>query len=155
LTRLIAAGPPGKKVKIVAWRDGKPLTIDITLGLLKPPAELAAPAAAEPEARQKIETTSVLGLALAPVNDATRKEFEIGKGVEGVYVTAVEDAGPAAARGLRPGDVISFVGRDKVSDPKQVVGLATAARKQGRKTVLLRILRDGDARYIAMPLDVS
>jgi serine protease Do len=49
--------------------------------------------------------------------------------------------------------VVAAVGRDAVTAPEQVVEKVEAARKAGRKLVLVKIERDGAAQFVALPVD--
>ncbi len=60
---------------------------------------------------------------------------------------------PAAAVGLRAGDLVIAVGRSPVAGPEEVPQLAAAARKAGHKHLLLRVEREGSTRFIALPLE--
>jgi serine protease Do len=67
-----------------------------------------------------------------------------------VVVTSVADDGPAAKRGLQPGDVIEQVGSDPVATPQQVAKLAKAAHAENRNAVLLLVNRQGDELFVAV-----
>jgi serine protease Do len=61
---------------------------------------------------------------------------------EGVIVTKIEAEGPAALRGISPGDIITAVNHKAVTSPKQ---FREAVKEAGPKGVLLNLLnaRDG------------
>ena len=47
-----------------------------------------------------------LGLTLSSATQRLRERFNIEDEVKGVVVVAVDDDGPAAEKGIRPGDVV-------------------------------------------------
>jgi serine protease Do len=99
--------------------------------------EVAATQGGKPGA----DTASALGLTVRPLQPAEREQAE----TEGTLV--VEDAdGPAAAAGVRQGDIILGVNGTRV---KTVADLQAAAKKSG-KTVALLIERED--RQIFIPL---
>ena len=103
-----------------------------------------APAAA---AADSVET---LGLTLASLTPDLRRQFGIAETINGVVITSVADDGPAAKRGLQPGDVIEQVGSAPVATPQQVASLAKAARAENRDAVLLLVNRQGDEIFVAV-----
>ena len=75
-----------------------------------------------------------------------------GAGSEGVVVMTIDPESAAADRGLKRGDVILEVAGKNVKDTSDVQAAIETARKDKKKSVLMR-LRSGDAsRYVAVPL---
>lgn len=158
LPRAVAATPVGKTVDIEILRDGTTLQLKVTIGRLLQEAEAPEP---EPEPEppadmeQEVEPDheDLLGLSIAPLTEGLRKQFRIGRNVEGVVITDV-DAGSAAARkDVKPGDVIVEVTQERVTDPQEVLARVAAVKKSGRKSVLL-LLSDarGGLRFVAIPV---
>jgi serine protease Do len=74
-----------------------------------------------------------------------------GNAGNGVVVTGVDPTGIAAEEGLELGDVILEIGGKAVSTPEELQSRLSDARRDGRRTVLLR-LRSGDTtRFVALP----
>jgi len=61
----------------------------------------------------------------------------------------------AAERGLKPGDVIMEAAQEEINSTGQVAGKIDDAKKAGRKSILLLVVRQGDLRFIALRLDQS
>src|SRR5205807_10344459 len=100
--------------------------------------------AAKPETEKpSTPTVDTLGLSLAKITPELKSDLDLADDAKGVVVVDVEDDSAASKRGMRPGDIISAVGRDAVTEPSQVVDKVEAAKKAGRKTILLRIDRQG------------
>ena len=76
----------------------------------------------------------------------------IADDVEGVLVSAVADPGPAAEKGVRPGDVIVEVGQEPVRTPAEVEAQIAKAADAGRKSVLFLIHTNGDLRFVPLSL---
>jgi serine protease Do len=143
LTRKIAAMAPDARAEIEVLRHGERKKLDVRIG--KTPLE---PQAARADSGSP---AGGLGLALGELTPAVRDRFGIPEEVQGAVVVSVDPAGGAAEKGLKPGDVIVSVGQMKVA------GLAEAKREiereksRERGSVLLRVLRGGNASYVAVP----
>ncbi|GAB4278094.1 MAG: DegQ family serine endoprotease [Deferrisomatales bacterium] len=138
LPRIVAERAPGKTVEVVILRKGERKTLSVTLGEL-PEEELAAPARVEEE----------LGLTVQEVTPELRKHLDLEEG-EGVVVSGVEPGSPAAAAGLRRGDVILEVNQEPVAD---LEGYRKALR-EGREaeSVLFLVRRGQGTLYVVVPL---
>ena len=71
--------------------------------------------------------------------------------MKGALIVNVDPAGPAAAKGLRPGDVIVGIGRRAVDDVDAAMRAIEAAIEDGRGNILLRVARGGDSTFVAVP----
>jgi serine protease Do len=150
LPRLVAATPIDKPVKLTVWRDGKEVSVDITIGRLDPEKLMASRQSTpkpQPEAKP-----GALGLALSALTPELRQRLEIDETAKGLVVVDVAEGSPAAAKGIQPGDLIIAVGREPVAKTEEFAGKIEAARKSGRPSVLLRIERDGTAQFVVVPL---
>ena len=153
LTRNVADSPIGEAVPVVVMRDGAQVTIDVTLGrreTAEGETELAAVPQDTPEAPQ---VTEVLGLTLAPVDDALSEQFALPPNATGVVVTAVDVASEAYAKGLREGDVITEAGQKKVADVADLSDRVAEALDAGRKSLLLLVRTNGDPRFVALSVE--
>jgi serine protease Do len=149
LPRMVAEADVGGSVRVVVWRKGESLTLKVKLGLL----EEEVPAAAAAPAAEQMPEATVLGLTLGPITPARREAFGIAEDIEGVLVTDVDVAGPAAAKGVKAGDVIVEVAQEAVATPEDVAAKVKAAEEGGRRTVLLLIHTEGELRFIAVSLE--
>ncbi|MBV9522321.1 MAG: DegQ family serine endoprotease [Alphaproteobacteria bacterium] len=154
LPRLVAETPADKTVKLTMWRDGKEVSTDVKIGALNTDKLASAPPPAESPPKDT-PTVQTSGMSLAKITPEVRKDLELPEDAKGVVVIDVEEDGLAAKRGIQPGDIVVAVGRDVVAAPEQVVDKVEAARKGGRKSVLLRIERDGANQFFAVPLDAK
>jgi serine protease Do len=111
-----------------------------------------APPPPEPEKPKPPVAVDAFGLKLAKLTPDLRKQFSLPDRVKGVVVLEVPLNSPGAAQGLRAGDLIVAVGHAAVASPEQVPQLAAAAKKAGQKKVLVRVEREGNTRFVALPV---
>jgi serine protease Do len=144
LAKKIGAIAPGSAVKLTVVRKGSEKTVSLTLGTL-PKEQRQARASTRDDERGAKEPQ--LGLTLAPAKQVA------GSGDEGVVVTAIDPDGPAASRGFKTGDVILEAGGKPVSKPGEVSEAIADARKDGKRSILLRVKSGGGTRFVALPVD--
>jgi serine protease Do len=144
VARLAAEASPGESVTVSVWREGKTVELPLEVGSN---ARDAAVAQAAPAA-----DSGKLGLSLAPLTPEVRERAGLGDEVEGAVVAQVAPGSPAARKGLRPGDVIAMVGQQPVASPEDVVREVDRAREADRPSVLLKVVRGGQSRYVALGL---
>jgi serine protease Do len=149
LPRLVADTPPDKSVALSIWRDAKPQVIKLRVALLDPDRPL--PHQPEPEKPKPPAAVDALGLKLAALTPELRKQFSLSGAAKGIVITEVPQGSTAAAQGLQPGDLVVAVGRSPVASPEEIKASASAARKLGRKYLLMQVEREGSTRFIALP----
>lgn len=150
LARKIAAIPPGSKVDLSVWRDGRVRIIGLKLGSMAASEKLNSNGERSSSSSSSEELVlSNLGLTLAK-GDSVRSD---GNEPEGVVIVDIEDGSVADEKGLRIGDVITAVGSASVSDPEDVMKGVEDALKNGRKAVLLRIQSGQRRRFVALTIE--
>ena len=157
LPRVVAETPIDKAVPIEVWRKGKLQNLQVKVGELEAAEESGLLAAVPDERRQPQQgpaqkPTEALGLKLTNITPELRQQFEIKPELKGVVVTEVQGNSTASEKGMRPGDVIIEVGQEEVRKPEDVTGKIQKAKEQGKKSVLLLVDRQGDLRFVAIPL---
>ena len=100
----------------------------------------------------KSKVVDDLGLTLSAITGSAIQEFKLGDDAKGVLVTDVNGTGPAAEKGVRPGDLIVEVGQEEVASPEDVVRKVKEARDAGRKSVLLLVQGQNGLRFVAIRL---
>ncbi|HYD29556.1 MAG TPA: PDZ domain-containing protein, partial [Azospirillaceae bacterium] len=151
LQRIVAAAPIDQEARMEVWRDGKRVTLEPDIALLKEAEQQVA--SADRQLPKPTSGTQALGLALTELTPDLRRQFDIPPDTDGVLVAGVADNSPAADQGLQPGDVIARVGREEVKRPEQVVEAIEQARRSNQETVLVLRSRDGNAQFVPLPVE--
>jgi serine protease Do len=141
LPRLVGGTKPGTKSTVTVFRRGA--SRDLAVTVVEIPAETPvkkASATAEPP--KPSGAGQVVGLAVAELTDAQKKDLKI-KG--GVRVTAAQEA--AARAGLREGDVIVAVANTEVST---VAEFDAALSKADRSKPINVLFRRGEMAQFAL-----
>ncbi|MDH3667577.1 MAG: DegQ family serine endoprotease [Paracoccaceae bacterium] len=153
LPRMVAETEVDKAVRVVVFRKGKTLTLKVTIALLEEDGtQASAPATEDGGAESKALELAQLGLTLGDLTSDARTEFGIADDVTGVLITGVTEAGSAAEKGLRPGDVIVEVGQEPVAAPEDVEAKVNEALEAGRGSVLLLVQSGGDLRFVPVTI---
>ncbi len=158
LPRIVAETQVGKDVEVIVWRQGKEKKVNIKLGEFpEDPKVLASATRTAPEQGSSRTAIDEIGLKLASLDDRLRAQFKIGEDVDGVVVTSVTSNSPASEKGVRPGDIVRKVGADQetVKSPSQVSKKVENAVDAKNKSLLFLFERDGNARFVALPLKKS
>ena len=167
LPRVVAESPVGKAVDVVLLRDGKEMTIKVTLGRLEDGEKQAG----DDEVTQEEGTTEegatpetgeaqpgkagmVLGMGISDLGEEARKTFEIVESVKGVVITEVAPDSAAAERGIVPGDVIVEIGQEAVTTAEEVKTRIAKLKSEDRRNALMMIANHtGALRYITVRID--
>jgi serine protease Do len=129
LPRIIAGVKPGNKATLQVFRRGSYRELSATVVEFE--AERTA-RAGEKEVKPQ-PSTGTLGLAVADLTDAQRRDLKVKGGVR------VESAEGAAARaGVREGDVLLSLDNTEIGSAKQFETLAAKADKGKAVTLLVR-----------------
>ena len=147
LPRLVAETEVGREVPVVVWRKGAEVTVNVTLGRLEDQESRDAG-----EGEDDSADIAEIGANLARLTPALRDRYDIADNVSGVVLTGLDPDGNAAAKNLQEGDVIAEVDQDPVSTPGDVASRVMAAVQADRKSVLLLINRDGNRRFVVVPV---
>ncbi|MFQ5881310.1 MAG: DegQ family serine endoprotease [Candidatus Methylomirabilales bacterium] len=137
LQRLVAAVRPGETVPVRVKRQGKDLVLTVNVGQM--PTEEAV--AVTPGLVERY------GFAVQDLTPELQEKFHVEEG--GVLVTSVAPGSPAFHRGLRRGDVILEVNRQRVKNRRELV--ATLRRSRPEADLLLLVQRGRNTRFIVVP----
>lgn len=158
LGRLVGETPPGRRIKIQYWRDGKMgQTVVVTaaiesfpnvfnalppdvwrsakveaqlLGLQGSPLEIPAPI--------MIWKNSLLGFWCEPIDDQLADYFGVKRGV---LVRAVDKDSPADKAGVKAGDIVTGIGEHHVNGPHDVTSYLRA-QNQPLRSVTIEVTRN-------------
>ena len=136
LPRIVGSIKPGNKATLQIFRRGAYRDLSVVVAELEPERSTAKKAP-EREGAKPPAVVSSVGLAVADLTDAQKRELKLKSGVR------VETAeGIAARAGLAAGDVILTIDNTEVTSAKQFD--ATMAKADKTKPVTL-LVRRGDA----------
>lgn len=141
LSRTIAGKAPGSDVELTIWRDGAETKLSVKLTELTEQAATANDEAPVPPATIP-ESTSSLGMTLVPNGD----------GSGGLLVQGVEPDSTAAQRGLAVGDVLLEIDNKPLSTIADYDAAISGVQSKGLATALVKVARNGEARFIGLPL---
>ena len=141
LSRTIAGKSPDSAVELTIWRDGAETTVSVTLGTLNEEAAAAEEQTA-PTPPEAVPSESSVGLTLVPNSD----------GSGGLLVQNVDPESQAAEKGIAVGDAITEVNNTPVNTLEEFEAAIEAVKAKGLNTALVKASRDGNARFIGLPL---
>jgi len=155
LPRIVADTAVGKEVEVVIIHKGKQETRKVKLGRLDEGGETKQASLDKKDnpAQEKPVVKKALGLDLADLTDALRKEHKIKDTVKGVLITGVDINSPAAEKRLTPGMVIAEVQQEPVATAAELQQRIDKLRQAGKKSVVLLVISpDGDPSFVALSL---
>ncbi|MBC3870344.1 DegQ family serine endoprotease [Undibacterium oligocarboniphilum] len=135
LLRVVGATKPGTKSTITVWRKGSTRDLSIVVAEAEPDK-----VAQKNDKKAKKEQANFLGLVVADLSDAQKKELPDG----GVVIETVD--GAAAAAGLQAGDVILTLNNADVKNAKQFN--AMVSKLDQKKMAVLLVRREGISQFI-------
>ncbi|WP_137151401.1 Do family serine endopeptidase [Devosia sp. FKR38] len=143
LSRTIAGKKPDSSVELTIWRDGAESKLSVKLQVLN---EAAADAPDQnqdkPVPPAPLPSKSSVGLTLVPNGD--------GNG--GLLIQDVDPESQAAQKGFAVGDAILEVNNTPVSTLDEFEAAIDAVKAKGLNTALIKASRDGEARFVGLPL---
>ncbi len=141
----IAAIAPGKTVELKLVRDGRSKEVDVTLGSLDNAS--FAGKSGNWQKGSNSENTVLDGIQIDDIDNRWRQRFQIPARLEGVVVVDVDQKSAAYRAGIRPGDVILSINRDRVSSAEEALELGNNLEEN---RVLLRVWSQGGSRYLVI-----
>ena len=142
LPPLVGSSKPGSTAQLKLFREGKTLTVPVTVGEL--PQDKATLASLRTGADAK--ATNPLGVVVEDLTAEQRKQ--LGLKEQGVVITDVK--GAARRTALQSGDVVLMVGRKSV---KSTADFNEALRDvKAGDSVMLLVRRDEATQFVAVPV---
>jgi serine protease Do len=143
LARAVAEQRPGAAVTLGLLRDGAAQELRVTLATLPGEKQEGAERGAARAPRG-----GALGLALAPLDEQARAELGLPRNARGAVVAEVRPDSPAAAAGLRAGDVLTGIAGRPVANAEQA---ARALREGANRAQAVQVQREGRSLFLALP----
>ena len=132
---------PGTEVKLGIVRDGKQIDVTAKLGEQAGDTLTASNNAGNPD-----DEGALNGVGVADIPQQMRAQHNM-EGIEGAIITEVDPDSASYRAGLRQGDVIMEINRQRVHNAAEAVDLS---RKVTDKRVLVLVWRNGVSRYIVV-----
>ncbi len=134
---------------MVVWRDGKEVTLPVTVGEApENPQQVAA--ANEPQPEENVTASEALGMHFAPLTSQTRRELRVGRDVSGVVITGVDNGSLADNLGLSRGDVVQAINQQPVKSPEEAAHKLDEIAQSSHKDALLLLNRHGVTQYVGI-----
>jgi serine protease Do len=92
----------------------------------------------------------VLGFSVAAITQPLRERYDLPADAKGVVITEVKPNGTAAAKGLRAGDLVLEAMQEAIKSPTDLVDKVNAAKKAGRKSVLLLVQNEAGLHFVPL-----
>jgi serine protease Do len=142
LTRRVGLLQPGQSAKLLVRRDGKLQSVTLTSGVRPAEDQLASNDRVAPGGGARGGESGGLGLMVSPAPG-------------GLKVEGVDPDSDAAAKGIRPGDVIEQVAGKPATSAEAVKAAVQAAKAGGRDSVLIRAKRGDQHIFLALKAEAA
>lgn len=150
LPRVVSAHKD-EPVEMEIVRDRKTMTLTVTPELSEPDKEKVASTDTESKNTDQ-SAKSVLGLAIAPIDDRFREQSGLAVDEGGVVVADVMRDGPSASQGIRAGDIITAVGFRPITGVDDLRKELDRIIDSDQTAIVLKVVRQGAARFVAVPV---
>jgi serine protease Do len=143
---------PQSKVNLKVMREGKEQRLTATLGELKPEELAGGPGS--PRGVPQKKTDALDGVQVTDLDRATRRQANVPPAIQGALVTDVDPNSNAAEAGLRMGDVILEIERQKVTSAQEAIDITDKLKSD--QSILLRVWSagrggaNGSTRYLVV-----
>jgi serine protease Do len=138
LQAAVGLSTPGTPATLDIWRNGKSVTLHVTLGNAAKSAELAASGSSSSSSSH-----ASLGLTVRPLTPNERAQAGVPSGL------LVENAsGPAAEAGIRPGDIVLSADGTRVNSAEQLRRIAS----HHKNAIALLVQRGNERIFVPLQL---
>jgi serine protease Do len=130
---------PGTKIALGVIREGKPVTLNLTVGQFEGKNEVASNGGEDGPQSGK------LGLAVSDLTSDARQQNNVPDQVHGVLVQNVRPGSPAEDAGIQPGDIILEVNRKPATSASQFAN--EVRQDESGQDLLMLVWSKGNASY--------
>ena len=142
LKNLVSSANPGQKIKLTISRDGKVQDIDVVLEE-RSGAEMASSSSND---------FDEFGLSVLDLTDELIEQYDIQRpmnsDIQGVVVVNIEEGGIAEESGMLEGDLITRIGRQKISNLKMFK--EEISEYEEDKKILFLVKRGNASRFLTL-----
>jgi serine protease Do len=136
----VASRDPGTKVRLGVMRNGKEMTLEVTLGTRPTNLQVVGGRANAPSG------STLEGITVQDLNPQLRQQLNLEPDTQGVVISRIDPNSAGAQGGLQTGDVIQAIDRHAVHNANDFERLAAGAKGE----VLLRIVRQGSGAFVVI-----
>jgi serine protease Do len=159
LSYIVANIAPGRRINLEIVRDGRRMTLPVTVGRRPSNEELQAQlfnpdeqdAIDQPRASGEGLIEQSLGLQVIPLTPPIATQLGVQAGTQGVVVTVVDPNGDAARKGLTRGTILLSANGQPLASVEQLEATIRAAKAEGREAILFRV-RGRGAPELSIPI---
>jgi serine protease Do len=137
----VAETAPGSHVPVKVLRDGKEMTLTVTV------KELPGEEVAKADTGNDNSSDALNGVTVADLDSTAKSRFELPNNVKGAVVVNVDQDSASYEAGLRPGDVIEEINRKPVENADEAVKMTENMKE---KTILLKVWGKGGSRFVVV-----
>ena len=139
LPRLVGNTKPGSNSTVTVLRKGSKRDLPVTVAEMEPDQT----ARKDEKKPKQDQTLNALGLAVADLTEAQKRELRMDGGV----IVELAD-GPAGRAGLQPGDVIMRLNNTDIKDARQFNALV--AKLDPKRNALLLVRRGESSQFVPL-----
>ncbi len=145
LRNIVASTIAGSRVSVVLLRDGKKMAVDVTITEL--PIE-GHDRLSPRQPKTELQKESRLGLSVIGLSRDVQRQLDLSPEEKGVVVVRVDPGSPADEAGLRKGDVIQEVNRQRILSVRDFDSAVSAGTGGG--PLLMFVNRLGRKFYVSV-----
>jgi len=146
LSKITARLAPNALANVTVMRAGMQQLVALKIGRLPDPISNPALTGGQDT------WVPALGFGVADTTTEIRKAIKANDELSGLIVTQLRPAGPGALAGLKVGDLITHAGTKQLTAPADI---AAVTRPTRQVPLLLRVVREGSAAFIAITGEVE
>ena len=159
LSYLVANIAPGRRINLDVLRNGRHVTIPVTVSR-RPSEDQLAQQTFDPNGQDQIQpqkgqaagpVENALGLQVIPLTSQIAGQLGVPAATRGVVVAAVDPNSDAGAKGMARGTVIVGANGRDVASQADLAAAVAEAKSQGRAAMLLRVIVRGQ-QAVSVPI---
>jgi len=150
LSFIVANVAPGSRINLEVLRDGKTITVPLTVGR-RPPEDQIAAQSFDPEDQSQSQGNAqsgegvierALGLAVTPLTPQIASQLGVPADTQALLVTDVDPNSDAGSKGLSRGTIIfsaQYRGQRTTATPADLEAVVKTAQEAKASAILLRV----------------
>ncbi len=146
IAKFVITAQVGDKLRLTLDRNGKIQKLELTVAHQPAVKQLAA--IERQQSGDAAEAQTVMGIWFANLTPDLRREFGLAASVQGAVIGGIEENSSAAAIGLVPGDVVTSINRQPVTQSAEAMQKLRSVANQG--DVLILVHRHGIANFMVL-----